>query len=126
MHFYPVGGERSPAEWTAPVSYVVRYHRPAEDERAFVAFYTGSHPPLLGRLPGIRNIMCYLPIAWRDSSGLEHSDYLLGNEVVFDSTEALDAALASPVRDALREDFHRFPPFSGRNTHYAMLRRRLR
>jgi hypothetical protein len=121
QHFYPVAGETKPAPLKAPVSYVVRYQRPAENEAEFVAYNVKQHPPLLG----IRNVMCYLPIAWTDPTPIAPSDYMLGNEVVFDSVEALEAALNSPMRHELREDFKTFPKFAGRNTHYAMRRTRL-
>ncbi len=124
-HFYPVAGERQPAPLTAGTSYVVRYHRPVEDEAAFNAHYVERHPPLLGEFAGIRNVICYLPVAWRDPTGLDDADIFLGNEVVFDTPAALDAALASDVRHKLREDYQTFPPFTGRNTHYAMQRTRL-
>ena len=123
--FHPVAGERAPAPLTAATSYVVRYHRPVEDEAAFNAHYVECHPPVLGEFPGIRNVICYLPIAWSDPTGLDDADVFLGNEVVFDTLAALDAALASDVRHKLREDYQSFPPFSGRNTHYAMRRTRL-
>jgi hypothetical protein len=42
------------------------------------------------------------------------------NRVMFDSPEALTAALQSPVRHELRADFHTFPPFEGGNFHYPM------
>lgn len=42
------------------------------------------------------------------------------NKVVFDDTDALMAALASPVRDAMRRDFLALPPFSGTTPHFAM------
>lgn len=119
---FPVNG-RIP-ERTAPVSYVVRYHRPAEDERAFVAHYREKHPPILARFPGIRYVACYYPVAWHDETEIPAAGYMLGNEVVFDSVEALNAALASDIRHELREDFHTFPPFTGRNTHFAMTRKR--
>ena len=48
---------------TAPFSYVVRYHKPAEDEAAFIRNYVDTHPPTLGKLPGIRAVMCYFPQA---------------------------------------------------------------
>ena len=83
------------------------------------------HPPVLGKFPRIRNVMCYLPIAWTDPTGIASADYLLGNEVVFDSLEDLNAALASDVRHELREDYKSFPPFYGTNSHYAMRRQRL-
>ena len=123
--YFPVAGETVPAPLKAPLSYVVRYHRPAEDETAFIDFYVKHHPPLLGEFPGIRNVMCYLPIEWRDPTGIPHADYMLGNEVAFDSVDALNAALKSDVRHRLREDYKRFPPFTGRNTHYAMTRTRI-
>ena len=40
------------------------------------------------------------------------------NKTVFDSAEAMNAAMASPVRAALRKDFHKFPEFSGGTDHY--------
>ena len=123
--FYPVAGEREPAALIAGVSYVVRYHRPVEDEAVFNAHYVKLHPPLLGEFPGIRNVICYLPITWRDPTGLDDADVFLGNEVVFDTLVALNAALKSDVRHKLREDYKTFPPFTGRNTHYAMQRARL-
>lgn len=125
QRFYPVVGEEEPGPLTAPVSYVVRYQRPAENEAEFVSHYVAHHPQIQARFPGIRSIMCYVPIRWSDPTPITPADYLLGNEVVFDSVEALEAALNSPVRHELREDFKRFPNFAGRNTHYAMRRMRL-
>ncbi|HEY7245792.1 MAG TPA: EthD family reductase [Xanthobacteraceae bacterium] len=113
------------APLTAQFSYVVRYHRPAEDEALFVRHYLETHPPLLGRLPRIRNVLCYVPLAWRHPAGIPVADYMLGNEVVFDHSEHFNAAMASPLRHELRAHFRQFPSFSGRNTHYPMDRRRL-
>ena len=48
-HFYPVGGATEPAPLTAPFSYVVRYHKPAEDEAAFIRNYVDTHPPTLAQ-----------------------------------------------------------------------------
>lgn len=123
--FYPVAGEPSPAPLRAPFSYVVRYHRPAEDEAAFIANYVATHPPTLTRLPGIRNVMCYFPLRMPNPPALPHADYMLGNEVVFDKVDDFNRAMQSPVRQELRAHYHAFPPFSGRNTHYPMLRTRL-
>lgn len=125
QRFYPVAGETTAGPLKAPISYVVRYQRPAENEAAFVEHYVSHHPQIQARFPGIRSIMCYVPIQWRDPTPIAPASYLLGNEVVFDSVEALDASLNSPVRHELREDFKTFPKFSGRNTHYAMRRTRL-
>jgi hypothetical protein len=126
-HFYPVGAEREPSPLPSvpSCSYVVRYHRPAENETAFIAHYVQQHPPILGEFPRIRNVMCYLPLAWSDPLGVPRADYMLGNEVVFDTIDDLNAALRSEVRHKLRDDYKTFPPFSGRNTHYAMRRERI-
>jgi uncharacterized protein (TIGR02118 family) len=123
--FYSVHGEAPEQVLEAPFSYVVRYHRPAEDERAFVEHYVADHPPLLARLPRIRSVLCDVPMAWCDPNGLPSPDYMLGNEVVFDSVDDFNAAMVSPVRDEIRAHYHQFPRFSGRNTHYPMMRTRL-
>jgi|SRR5450631_232531 uncharacterized protein (TIGR02118 family) len=122
---YPVAGEAVAMPLSAPFSYCVRYHRPAEDEARFVNFYLTNHPPLLARLPDVRNVICYLPVHGFNPAGLRSADYLLGNEVVFDTIEAFNAAMASEQRRELRADFARFPRFTGSNTHYPMSRTRL-
>ena len=114
-----------PGPLRAPFSYVVRYHRPAEDEAAFVAHYVADHPRLEARFPGIRSIMCYFPLAAPVSQRVPCADYMLGNEVVFDCVEDFNTAMQSPVRHEMREHFHSFPKFSGAVTHFAMLRERL-
>jgi hypothetical protein len=121
---YPVAGAAAPGSLRAPFSYVVRYHRPAQDEAAFIANYVATHPPTLARLPAIRNIMCYFPLDRPNPAGLAKAGYMLGNEVVFDDVAAFNRAMASPVRHELRAHFRAFPPFSGANTHYPMLRMR--
>jgi hypothetical protein len=123
--FYPVDGEAKPGSLRAPFSYVVRYHRPAEDEAAFVAHYVADHPRLEARFPGIRSIICYFPLKLAGPQRLPCCDYMLGNEVVFDCIEDFNAAMQSPVRHEMRAHFHSFPKFSGAVTHFAMLRERL-
>ncbi len=126
---YPVAGESSPKPLSARFCYVVRYHRPADDETAFVAHYLHGHPPLLARLPGIRNVMNYipmsLPLLWPHAGAPPPADYMLGNEVVFADAAAFDAAMASPVRQQLRAHYRTLPRFTGRDTHFAMERTRL-
>jgi uncharacterized protein (TIGR02118 family) len=123
--FYGADGETGEQTLVAPFSYVVRYHRPAEDERAFVAYYVADHPAILARFPNIRSVLCDFPIPWRDPNGLASPDYMLGNEVAFDSLEDFNAAMASPVRHELRAHYRNLPRFSGRNTHYPMMRTRV-
>jgi uncharacterized protein (TIGR02118 family) len=107
---------------TAPVSYFVHYRRSAKDEAKFLDYYRGHHPAIMAEFPGIRSLVLYLPMAWRDPHILPDADHMLVCQVAFDSVEALNAALASDVRKRLREDYHHFPPFAGPVTHYAMLR----
>jgi uncharacterized protein (TIGR02118 family) len=95
---YPVGGEAMPGPLTAPFSYVVRYHRPADDEAEFVSHYLADHPPLLAKLPEIRSVLCYLPVGTLATPALPTANIMIGNEVAFDSAEAFNAAMASPVR----------------------------
>jgi len=104
---------------------VVRYHHPAQDVALFISHYLADHPPILAKLPQIRSVLCYLPVDVAAPGILRPADYMLGNEVAFDSPEAFNAAMASPVRLELRTHFRSFPPFTGRNTHYPMLRRQL-
>ena len=122
--YYPVADESEPRELTAPISYVVRYHYPANDVARFIDYYTSHHPQIERRFPRIANIMCYLPIKWRDPTSLPYLGYMLGNEVVFESVEDLGKALTSPVIDEMSADFRQFPPFQGPSTHYPMQRRR--
>jgi len=118
---YPVPGNSELPPRAAPLSFVVRYFRPVADEADFVDFYTTNHPPLLARFPGIRNVLCYLPVAVELPEGVQSSGAFLGNEVVFDSLAALNEALASEVLDLVKADGRRFASF-GSNTHHAMRR----
>lgn len=119
----PVAGADVPAPRTAGLSFMVRYYGPTDDAAVFQAFYTRNHPPILGRLPEIRNVACYLPESF-DASNLPRSEIILVNEVVFDDIAGLNTALASDVVGLLKADSARFPPF-GHSTHHAMRRRSL-
>lgn len=123
--FYPVGEAIQPTPLAAPFSYVVRYHRPADDEAAFIRNYLDTHPVTQARLPGIRSIMCYLPLDDLRATELASANYMIGNEVVFDDVAAFNDAMASPVRQVLRQHFYEFPRFTGANTHFPMMRARL-
>ena len=101
-------------------TYLVAYEGPAEDEKAWQAHYLAHHPPIMARLPGIRELEVTLPLEWRCPPRLERMRHMQRNKVAFDSAEALEAALASPVRAEMRKDYARLPRFSGRVTHYAM------
>ena len=123
---YPTGDGEAPAPLEAPFSYVVRYHRPADNEARFVQNYLATHPHTQAKLPAIRSILCYVPVNGIPHGGrLADPDYMVGNEVVFDDPEAFGAAMASPAREELRAHYREFPRFTGANTHYPMQRSRL-
>lgn len=106
----------------APTVYHVQYHRPADDEEAFVNYYRRHHPPILALFPGIRKVAIYTPLEWKDASFITRNDLMLVNEVAFDSEDALNASLVSDVRLRAREDYNSFPPFEGPVSHTPMRR----
>ncbi len=110
----PPGGARR-----EPCRYVVRYHGPGDQAAGFAERYERTHPPLLASLPRIRAIECYRPVATLRAPHCEPADYLIGNEVEFDSVEDFNAAMASPARIALRADFEALPRVFRDNTHFA-------
>ncbi len=110
----------------SPVSFVVRYYRPIDQEETFNNHYFAHHPPIMVHFPRIRNILCYVPVAWLDASQVAPTNSFLGNEIVFDSVEDLNAALTSEARHKLREDYYSFPPHQGETSHHAMRRRVLK
>jgi uncharacterized protein (TIGR02118 family) len=101
-------------------TYLVAYEGKAEDENAWHAYYLAHHPPLMAKLPGIRELEIYTPVQWVCPQGWRRSQCMQRNKVAFDSAEALTAALNSPVRKEMRADYAKLPAFSGRVTHYPM------
>ena len=101
-------------------TYLVAYEGRAEDPDAWHAYYLEHHPPLMAKLPGIRELEIYTPVQWLCPPGWRRAECMQRNKVAFDSAEALTAALNSPVRNEMRADYARLPPFSGRVTHYPM------
>ena len=106
-------------------TYLVRYEGPAEDPQAWLGHYLAHHPPLMLRLPGIRELEIYTAIDWIGALPGKRLRSLQRNKVAFDSAEALNAALDSPERRAMRADFAQLPPFSGRVLHFPMQTRRI-
>jgi len=105
---------------TPACSYLVGYQGPAEDLNAWLAHYLEHHTAIMTRFSGIREIEVCTRI---DATGVlpwPREACILRNRVVFDSAAALDAALASPVRHAMRADYAKFPPFGGAVFHYSM------
>jgi hypothetical protein len=103
-----------------PCSYLVHYPGVAEDLNEWLAHYLAHHPPIMARLPDIREIEIYTRLDWCGFLPWPRADHLQRNKVVFDSAAALTAALNSPVRHEMRADFNRFPPYRGPSLHYPM------
>jgi uncharacterized protein (TIGR02118 family) len=118
---YPVPDAGSVAAGEPRCTYLVSYEGPADDFNAWLGHYIDSHPPIMARFPGIREIEIYTRMDYRGALPAERSHAMQRNKVVFDSPEALNLALASPVRHEMRADFRNFPPFSGANLHFPVI-----
>lgn len=106
-------------------TYLVSYEGPAEDAGAWHAHYLANHPPLMAKLPGLRELEVYTPLMSVARTPWRKVDYLQRNKVAFDDAAALNAALASPVRHEMRADYAQLPRFSGAVKHYPMQTRLL-
>jgi hypothetical protein len=104
-----------------PCTYLVAYQGKADDMNAWLAYYIAGHPPVMARFPGIRQIEICTRIDWCGFLPWPRVEHMQRNKVVFDNQAALTAALNSPVRHEMREDFAKFPPFTGPVTHFPML-----
>lgn len=103
-----------------PCTYLVSYEGQAEDLNEWLAYYIASHPPIMARFPGIRQIEICTRIDWCGFLPWPRVEHMQRNKVVFDSPAALTAALNSPARHEMRADFAKFPPFTGPITHFPM------
>ena len=103
-----------------PCSFVVHYEGPAADLNLWLSNYIASHPPVMRQFPGIRSIEILSRVDWCGSLPWLRANHMQRNRVMFDSAEALTAALASPARLQLRRDFEKFPPYEGGILHYPM------
>jgi hypothetical protein len=115
---YPVADDHLASADGSSLSYWVEYAGPAEDENAWHDFYVRHHPHLLAKFPGIRCIEIYTPAVAICSLPLPVRSCMQRNKTVFDSAQAMSAAMQTPVRNALREDFHNFPRFQGASLHF--------
>jgi len=101
-------------------TYLVSYEGEAEDYSAWIGHYVDSHPVIMARFPAIREIEIYTRLDYRSALPATRSLAMQRNKVVFDSPEALQTSMDSPVRHEMRDDFKQFPPFTGENFHYPM------
>ena len=101
--------------------YLVHYPGPAEDLDAWLRHYLSHHAPIMMTFPNVRSVDVFTRIDWRDALPWQRVAYMQRNRIAFDSPTQLLAALASPVRDRMRQDHDCFPPFAGGSRHYPML-----
>ena len=121
---YDLPGHDSPPARTAPMSFVVRYYGPVADGSDFIDYYINHHPQITARFPGIRNVLCYLPLGWREMDEIRDDQMIVGNEVVFDDLESFKQALASDVFAELRADGQNFKEW-GYSSHHSMHRKKV-
>lgn len=101
-------------------SYLVHYAGEAENFNAWLGYYLDHHPKIMKTFARVREIEIYTRVDWRDSMPWARVESMQRNRLLFDSAAAVEAAMNSPVRHAMRADFERFPPFTGPNPHYPM------
>jgi hypothetical protein len=106
-------------------TYLVSYEGEADDLNAWHAHYLERHTVHMATFPDIRELEVYTRLDWVSLQPWRRANFMQRNKVVFDDASALDRALHSPVRHAMRADFNAFPKFSGPNRHYAMATRAL-
>ena len=82
------------------IKLTVTYETPP-DPAAFDAHYLGTHMPLCDKLPGIKRAEVTRFTAGLDGSPPEH---YLRTDLVFDTKEAMMAALGSPEGQAVVAD----------------------
>jgi uncharacterized protein (TIGR02118 family) len=102
------------------ISYFVRYRGSAADPGAFVEYYATRHAAILKEFSGIRSLSLYEPTVWNDPFPVRPDGTALLAQMTFDTPADLERALHSEARRRAREDFRRFPSFSGEVTHQAM------
>jgi len=101
-------------------TYLVRYEGEAQDFNAWLSHYLAHHPPLMAQLPGIRELEIYTRLDYGSGLDVARATSMQRNKVVFDDAASLAAALASPVRASMKQDFNAFPPYSGATLHFPM------
>jgi hypothetical protein len=107
-------------------TYLVSYEGEAEDLNAWHAHYLDNHTRHMAMFPNIRELEVYTRLDWVSRLPWPRVNFMQRNKVAFDSPQALQDALHSPVRHVMRADFQAFPRFTGPNRHYAMATRVVR
>jgi hypothetical protein len=102
------------------VSYFVRYRGHSGNADEFCDYYESVHAKILADFPEIQSLVLHRPAPWTDPFPVNRGDSAFLAQMVFRSSRDLDAALRSDARRRAREDFQRFPAFTGEVAHEAM------
>ncbi len=105
---------------TVLCTYLVQYPGPAADVRAWHYHYARHHPAIMATFPRVREVAIYTPAEIISGLPFARACAMQRNKVAFDNPADLDAALHSPVRETMRDDFLAFPSFEGGNAHHPM------
>ena len=101
-----------------PCTFLVEYPGTTADPKSWLDHYDEHHPPIMVRFPAIREVATFRPFAAAIGLRCALAKSMQRNKVVFDSGEALAAALASPVMLQMRADRDGFAPSTERPTHF--------
>lgn len=99
-------------------TFLVEYPGTTADPEGWLDYYDEHHPPIMVRFPGIREVATFRPLAATIGLPCARAHSLQRNKVVFDSGEALAAALTSPVMAEMRADRDGFQPSTEKPTHF--------
>ncbi len=87
---------------------IALYTEPAEaDKAAFEEHYFSTHVPLVQKLPGLVRAEV---VRFTGAMGGGKAPYYMLSEMVFNSKDEMDAAMATPEGRAVGKDTRNFPP----------------
>lgn len=101
-------------------SFLVYYPGPALDLNEWLGHYLDHHPPVMKQIPNVREIEILTRIDWVDAMPWQRVHHMQRNRGVFENMAVLGAALQSPIRHVMQEDYEKFPPFEGGSLHYGV------
>jgi hypothetical protein len=120
-----LGSSRSGATDQPGCDYQVHYPGQADDFNAWLRHYLRRHAAIMTTFPEVRSVDVFTRVDWCDAMPWQRVGYMQRNRIAFDSPQQLLAALASPVRERMRQDHGAFPAYAGGSRHYPMLVTRL-
>lgn len=114
---YPVAEPAITSPDGSTLSYMGEYDGVTADWNAWHLAYNARHPFLLAKFPGIRAIEIYTPATIVCALPIRTRTAMQRDKTVFDSPQAMEIAMASKARPALRADFLTLPALEGRKDH---------